>query len=239
MAAIPLIRFLTGAGEGSRRECFQLITSGAVRVNGTPATAVTAPVNPERDRIEVRGRRVEKSQRKVYLALNKPRGVVSTTSDERGRPTVLDYVPAPLRGLRLFPVGRLDADTTGLILLTNDGELALRLTHPRFEADKEYEAAVDAPLTMGQLRQLEAGVVIEGQKTAPARVRALRGPGLPRYSVVVHEGRKRQVRLMFAAVGRSVRSLRRVRILTLTLGDLREGATRALTPSELNRLKRR
>lgn len=231
-----LIQVLTQAGAGSRRQCFRLITLGKVQVNGQVVLAASAPVDPEKDEVRVEGRRVE-AGRRVYLKLNKPKGVVSTTSDERGRPTVVDLLPPPYRDVRLYPVGRLDADTMGLLLLTNDGDLAYRLTHPRFQVEKEYHALLDGPLTLAQRRALERGVMVEGRRTAPARVRRLPGSDEPRYSITLHEGRKRQVRRMLRAVGRTVLELERVRMHTLRLGDLPPAAVQELSPQELASLR--
>jgi 23S rRNA pseudouridine2605 synthase len=167
----------------------------------------------------------------VY-ALNKPAGVVSTAHDTHGRPTVVDLVPA---GTRLYPIGRLDADTTGLILLTNDGELANRLTHPRFEVPKTYRAKVArGPVTDAALRALRAGVELDDGRTAPARVRAVRPDVL---ELTIHEGRKRQVRRMCDAVGHPVLALRRVRFGPLELGDLAAGRHRRLRRAEVEALR--
>lgn len=232
LTAQPLIRFLTQAGIGSRRRCFGLITSGRVTVNGETATSVSLPVERNDDRIEIDGVAPRGAEPLVYLKLNKPGGVISTTSDDRGRTTVIDLVPERFRSFRLYPVGRLDADTTGLVILTNDGDLAYMLTHPRFELEKEYHALLDTPLRTDQRHRLERGVNVEGRRTAPARVAELRRYREPWYRIVVHEGRKRQVRHMFRAVGRRVIQLQRVRIHTLDLGDLPEGQAKELTREE-------
>jgi 23S rRNA pseudouridine2605 synthase len=230
-----LLHILTRAGVGSRRECFRLIVGGQVRVNGRVAAAATEVVDPSRAKITVKGKPLAAEQPKVYLKLNKPLGVVSTTADEQGRKTVLDLVPLEYRKYRLYPVGRLDVETSGLLLLTNDGDLANHLTHPRFEVEKEYQAILDQELTEAQVNALEKGVRIGGEWTAPARVRRIPDPE-PRYSIVVHEGRKHQVRYMFRAVGREVVRLRRVRMDNLRLGGLRAGKAAELTPEELRGL---
>lgn len=205
-------------------------------MNGHPLTSAAAQVDPGTDRIEVEGEHAAASEKHVYVKLNKPRGVVSTTSDDQGRETVLDLLPDRYKRMRLYPVGRLDVDTSGLVLLTNDGELANRLTHPRFEVEKEYFALIDEPLTDGQQRALERGVLVLRRQTAPAKVKRLVARAEPWYSITIHEGRKRQVRYMFRAVERAVRELRRVRIHTLELGRLAPGKTAEVTQKEMELL---
>lgn len=230
-----LLHLLTRAGIGSRRECFRLIVGGQVRVNGRVAAAATEMVDPSKARVTVSGKPIATEEPKVYLKLNKPLGVVSTTADDQGRKTVLDLAPPEYRKYRLYPVGRLDVETSGLMLLTNDGDLANHLTHPRFEVEKEYQAIIDQELTEAQISALERGVRIAGEWTAPARVRRIPDPQ-PRYSIAVHEGRKHQVRYMFRAVGREVLRLRRVRMDNLRLGGLRSGKAVELTPEEIRSL---
>ncbi len=232
-----LLRLLTRAGVGSRRECFRLIVGGHVRINGRIVTAAAEVVDPHAVKVTVDGKPVATEEPKVYLKVNKPLGIVSTTDDDLGRKTVLDLVPDEYRRYRLYPVGRLDVDTSGLLLLTNDGDLANRLTHPRFEVEKEYQAIIDQELTEAQIGALERGVRIAREWTAPAHIRRI-PDAEPRYSIVVHEGRKHQVRNMFRAVGREVLRLRRVRIDTLRLGGLRMGKAVELTPDELRGLLR-
>lgn len=188
-------------------------------------------VDPERARITLDGRAVQFEPR-VYVLLNKPRGPISAVTDPRGRPTVVDLVePA---GRRLYPAGRLDADTEGLLLITNDGELALRLTHPRYGVSKVYQAEVVGRPSSESLRRLEQGVALEDGPAAASRARLLRG-GADRslVEVTVHAGRKRMVRRMLQAVGHPVVALRRVQVGPLTLGDLRPGEWRELTAEEL------
>ena len=165
-----LIKFLTGAGLGSRRSCFQMITQGKVTVNGIPATSTTLEIGEQKDIVNVNGERVTQIAPKIYLKINKPLGVLSAVSDKRGQRTVSDLVPRELSHLHLFPVGRLDKDSTGLILMTNDGDLAYHLTHPRYEFEKEYHALVDNKLTAVQIKSLRKGVMIDGRVTASARL---------------------------------------------------------------------
>ena len=227
-----LAKYLAHAGLASRRRAEQIIAEGRVSVDGETVRDPARDVDEHRD-VRVDGRRLTPPpEREVYM-LHKPAGVVSTARDTHGRPTVVDLVPA---ARRLYPVGRLDADTTGLILLTDDGELAHRLTHPSFEVDKTYLATVAAaPVREAALSRLRAGVELEDGRTAPARVDRVRPDTL---AITIHEGRKRQVRRMCAAVGHAVLALRRVRLGPLELGDLPEGAVRRLTPGEIEALFR-
>jgi len=207
-----------------------------VRVDGKVVTDPATDVDPDRSVVEVDGRRIC-VEPKVYVILNKPRGPLSTAADDRGRQTVIDL----LQGLkqRLYPAGRLDADTEGLLLITNDGDLTLRLTHPRYGVEKVYEAEVRGRPSAAVLRQLERGVMLEDGPSGPARVRLLRaGQQTSRVEVTIHSGRKRQVRRMLKAIGHPVVSLRRTRVGPLTLGNLRPGEWRKLSPAEVARIKR-
>jgi 23S rRNA pseudouridine2605 synthase len=230
---LRLGKHLAHAGVASRRGAEDLIAAGRVSVDGEPATDPALQVS-EANVVTVDGEPVRAPADRVVFALNKPLGVLSTARDTHGRPTVVDLVAAP--GLRLYPVGRLDADTTGLILLTNDGELANLLTHPRFEVAKTYRARVaGGPVGERALARLRAGVELEDGPTAPARVRRL-APG--ELELTIHEGRKRQVRRMCEAVGHPVLELRRVALGGLRLGALAAGGHRRLTAAEVERLRR-
>jgi 23S rRNA pseudouridine2605 synthase len=234
MTTKPIIKALTEAGLGSRRRLTEIIKQGGVEVNGRPVESFKHPVDPARDRVRVNGRDVKlRAVETVCLALHKPPGVVTTSSDEKGRRTVLDLLPEKYRGLRLYPVGRLDKDTTGLILLTNDGDLTYRLTHPRFEIEKEYLVQIKGSLRSDEIRELEHGIVLEDGLTSPARVRRLAAGQPYDYSVTIHEGRKRQLRRMFERLGHPVLSLQRVRFGGLVLGELKEGQVRRLTAKDL------
>ena len=228
-----LIKFLTGAGLGSRRVCFQLIAKGKVTVNSAPAASTTLEIDETKDVVEVEGSRIKALKGNVYLKINKPLGVVSAVSDARGQRTVTDLVPVEYGHLRLFPVGRLDKDSTGLILMTNDGDLAYQLTHPKYEFEKEYHFLVNNELTAAQVDLLETGVTIDGHVTVPSTVVKVYGSKGHWYSITLREGRKRQVRRMLVAVGNPLRSLRRVRVHTLQLGDLGMGKAQVLTDGEL------
>ncbi len=235
-----LLKVLTAAGIGSRRRVADAIKHERVTVNGQVVTNFSHPVNIETDRILFDGKRIElKPEKAVILMLNKPAGVISTVSDERGRQTVIDLLPEKYRHLRLYPVGRLDKNSTGLLLLTNDGELAYRLTHPRFEHKKEYLVHIEDSLNLKEKRELERGLKLEDGMTHPAKVNEV-VPATPfNYSITIHEGRKRQVRRMFDSLGHNVLALKRVRMGNLNLGDLPEGNVRELSTQEVSKLLNR
>jgi 23S rRNA pseudouridine2605 synthase len=234
----PLIKVLTASGIGSRRQLTAAIKRGGVAVNGQSVENFNEPVNTESDVITVDGKRVNtRKEPNIYLMLNKPPGIITSLLDEQGRKTVNDILPTKYCSLRLYPVGRLDKDSTGLVLLTNDGDLTFRLTHPRFGHDKEYLVRIDGKLQPEEVRSLEQGISLEDGKTAPANIKMSKYPGY-NYSLTIHEGRKRQVRRMFAALGHTVTALRRIRFSSLKLGALPEGEVRELTPEELKMLKR-
>ncbi len=220
--------YLARAGVASRRRAEELIRAGRVRVNGEVAGLATF-VEPS-DRVELDGRPLA-PEPLAYVLLHKPAGVVTTASDPHGRPTVVELVDLPQR---VVPVGRLDADTTGALLLTNDGPLAHRLAHPRYEVDKVYEAEVEGEPGDEALRQLSQGVELDDGRTAPASVRRL-GPAL--LELTLHEGRKHQVKRMCEAVGHPVRRLHRRGYAGLTLEGVAPGAWRELTPDEVAALR--
>jgi 23S rRNA pseudouridine2605 synthase len=232
-----LQKVLAHAGIASRRAAEDLILAGRVTVDGVVVTELGTRVDPARARIAVDGRPLDApapaAEAHVTYLLNKPAGVLSTAEDPQGRPTVIGLVPPEPR---VYPVGRLDADTEGLLLLSNDGDLTYRLTHPRYAVDKEYEALVRGYVTQETLRRLREGVTLanDPRPTAPAQVEQVARVGentLLRF--VIHEGRNRQIRRMMQAVGGGVLELRRVRMGPITLGDLPVGQWRALTAAEL------
>lgn len=224
--------FLARAGVASRRRADELIREGRVRVNGERGELNT--VVGARDVVEVDGSRVER-QPLAYVLLNKPTGVVTTASDPQGRPTVVELVD---HEVRVVPVGRLDADTSGALLLTNDGQLAHRLAHPRYGVPKVYDADVEGSLSPASLETLRRGVELKDGRTAPAEVRIIRrGSRLSRLEITLHEGRNRQVRRMCEAVGHPVRSLHRRRYAGLRLVGLGPGQWRQLTPEEVASLR--
>ena len=220
--------YLARAGVASRRGADDLIKAGRVRVNGEPGQLNTFVGTA--DRVEVDGREVA-PQRLAHLLLHKPAGVVTTARDPQGRPTVVQLVPADPR---VVPVGRLDADTTGALLLTNDGPLAHRLAHPRYGVEKTYVVGVDGDPDESALRRLREGVELDDGRTAPAQARRL---GRGRLELVIHEGRKHQVKRMCEAVGLPVVRLHRSGYAGLTLEGLEPGAWRPLEPSEVQRLR--
>jgi 23S rRNA pseudouridine2605 synthase len=240
-----LARFLAHAGVASRRHAENLIAAGRVQVNGVVVREQGSRIDPAHDLVLVDGKPIRTNSQQIYILLHKPAGYLSTVSDPRGRPTVLDLLPAELRKLRVYPVGRLDNDTSGLLLLTNDGDFALHLTHPRYALDKHYEALVQGRPNSAALNALRQGVVITEDngrryKTAPARIDSIRHEGEHTWlALTIHEGRKRQVRRMLATLGLPVISLKRAGIGTLTLGTLPAGQWRYLTEEEVRALQGR
>jgi 23S rRNA pseudouridine2605 synthase len=229
---VRLNAYLARAGVASRRGADELIQEGRVRVNGEPGELNT--VVGKRDVVEVDGERVA-PQRLAYVLLNKPAGVVTTASDPHGRQTVVDLVPAEPR---VVPVGRLDVDTTGALLLTNDGDLAHRLAHPRYGVPKVYEADVEGSPSPDELARLRAGIELEDGLTAPARVRIVgSSTRSSRIELILHEGRRHQVKRMCEAVGHPVRQLHRIRYAELELGGLEPGHWRELEADEVSALR--
>jgi 23S rRNA pseudouridine2605 synthase len=238
---IRLQKILSAAGVASRRAAERLMTDGRVTVNGQTMRELGTRADPDRDDIRVDGRRVKRETQRIYLLVNKPRGYVTTRSDPEGRPTVLDLVP----GLHeyVYPVGRLDYDSEGLLILTNDGELAAALTHPSHEVAREYHARVRGVPDRHAMDRLARGIALDGRKTAPAEVTLVES-GVGQHadqalvSITLHEGRTRQVRGMCEAVGHPVVRLRRVRIGPLTDPRLKPGMCRELTPREVTALRK-
>ena len=228
---IRLQKVLAQAGLGSRRACEELIEARRVRVNGEVAV-LGRRVDPEVDVVEVNGAQIGVREGLVHLLLNKPAGVITTADDPQGRPTVLDLVPAEPR---VFPVGRLDGDSEGLLLLTNDGDLAHRLMHPSYGVHKEYLVEVEGEPHRGSIRKLREGVELEDGITAPAKVAVL---GERLLKITIHEGRNRQIRRMCEAVGHPVKRLVRTRIGNLADRHLKPGEWRALTQDEVRALER-
>jgi len=227
---VRLAKYLASAGVASRRASEDVVRAGRVTVAGSVVTDPARDVGAD-DAVAVDGRPVAPVHERVVYALNKPAGVISTARDPQGRPTVVTLVP---QTERLYPVGRLDIDTTGLILLTNEGDLAHRLTHPSFEVEKTYRAVVGGPpVREGALRALRDGVELDDGRTAPARVRRVSADTI---EITIHEGRKRQVKRMCEAVGHPVKRLERVAFGPLRLGDLPPGRWRRLSPEEIDAL---
>ena len=230
-----LQKYMASCGIASRRKCEELIRDGKVTVNGEVVTELGTQVT-EKDEVCYLGQRIVLENENVYYMLNKPAGYVTTVQDEKDRPTVIELIDD--EDHRVFPVGRLDYNTSGLLILTNDGELTYELTHPKHHVNKCYEVKVKGPLSEGAQKALRSGVVIEGRKTYPAEVRIIRkGQKTTLFHLTIHEGRNRQVRKMCEAVGYPVLSLQRVAIGKLKLGDLKLGEYRKLTKEEVGYLK--
>ena len=231
-----LQKFLAKAGIASRRKAEELIVEGRVKVNGQVVDQLGAKVKPT-DRVMVDGVQVRYEAQHVYILLYKPSGVVTTVTDPQGRKTVLDFIDA--KGLRIYPVGRLDYETSGLLLLTNDGDFAHRMMHPRHVIAKQYEAVVEGKVSEATISFLQRGVTLEDGRTAPAKVSLLGTDGLTsRLLITIHQGRNRQVRRMVDAVGHPCLTLVRTKYGTLTLRGLRPGEWRYLTERELESLNR-
>lgn len=230
-----LQKYLASCGAASRRKCEEFIASGRVTVNGAVVTELGTQVEPG-DAVTLDGKPMLPEEKKYYILYHKPMGEVCTASDPQGRATVLDKFrdfPA-----RLFPVGRLDFDSEGLLLLTNDGELMQHMLHPSREVDKTYLARVDSDVSLDAVRRLRTGILLDERMTAPADVRIIRRTGIETVALVtIHEGRNRQVRRMFDAVGHTVLLLRRVKFGPLEIGELKRGQWRELTQEELERLR--
>ena len=228
-----LQKLIAQAGICSRREAEKIISVGRVTVDGKIITELGAKADPSKNKIRVDGKLLHFGAEKIYLLLNKPRGYVSTAKDERGRKTVLDLLGENFSE-RVYPVGRLDLNSEGLLLLTNDGDLTNALIHPRFEVSKTYRAKISGVVTEEKLDKLRAGIELDDGLTAPAEIFLLEKNLV---EVTIHEGRNRQVRRMFAAVGLDVKRLRRIKFSFLTLDGLKVGAFRKLTAEEISRLK--
>jgi|SRR5579859_7352211 len=240
MVVERLHKAMARAGVASRRACEVMIAAGRVTVDGVRITMPGVVIDTERHLVQVDGRPLPRAldwpARSVALA--KPPGVVSTVDDPRGRPTVVNLVQADFPGSRLYPVGRLDYDSEGLMVLTNDGELTYRLTHPRYGVEKEYVVAVQTVPTDQQLHELSTGIPLDSVMTAPAIFERIASwNGLPAVRVVLHEGRNRQIRRMFAWEGIAVARLLRVRFGPVHLGRLRPGSWRRLDPAEVRALE--
>jgi 23S rRNA pseudouridine2605 synthase len=240
MEGIRLQKLLSLAGVASRRAAEQLILEGRVLVNGEVVMTLGSKADPAQDDIRVDGRRLRFDTRQRYILLNKPKGYVTTRKDPEGRKTVMEL----LTGVReyVYPVGRLDYETDGLLLMTSDGDLAARLTHPRHEVERIYEVIVVGSPTEEDLEKLRRGIFLDGRRTAPAGLRrgGTTGKGqkqLTKLTVALHEGRNRQVRRMCASIGHPVRRLTRIKMGPIGLGDLRPGQWRDLTPKEIDKLK--
>lgn len=219
---------MSAAGVASRRHAEEMIKAGVVKVNGVTVKELGTKVDSEKDKVTVNGKKILAPTSFLYLAMNKPKRYMTTRDDPRKRRTVYDLLPPNLRNV-VWPIGRLDFNTEGLLLFTNDGELTHKLTHPSFEHEKEYEVQLDKELSSGRIEKIETGMMIDGKKTAPAK---LRTQGTTVY-LTIHEGMNRQVRKMFGELGYSVRNLKRIRIGKLKLGDLASGQYKNFDPKNV------
>lgn len=231
-----LQKFIAECGIASRRNAEKIIESGRVTVNGELVDYMGCVINPEEDVVEIDGRVIEPENKKYYIMLNKPKNYVTTVSDDLGRPTVMQLVSDI--NARIYPVGRLDFDTTGLLIMTNDGEFANLLTHPKHVVNKTYIARIDKPLDENQLDTLRNGIDLDGVLTSPAKAENIKRPQKGfEVKITIHEGKNRQVRRMLDAVGANVMSLKRISVGSLTLGNLPEGKWRRLSDAEINKLR--
>lgn len=231
-----LNKFLSGAGIASRRKCDILITEGKIQVNGKVVTELGITINEKKDKVTYLGQEVKLPTSFVYIKLNKPKGYACTASDEKGRKTIYDLIDFEER---LFSVGRLDYDTEGLIILTNDGDFANKVMHPKYDIEKEYQVTMEGQILESELAVMRKGVVVDGEKMPPAKIKVIElKKETTKLSVVIHEGQNRQVRRMFEAIGKSIKLLKRVRIGGVKLGGLSRGEFRDLTEDELNLLVR-
>lgn len=235
---VRLQKYIAMCGKASRRAAEQMIADGRVKVNGKRISEMGVKVEIGADTVSVDGEEISAVKKKYYIMLNKPAGYLSTVSDDFDRPTVIDLLSEEIK-TRIFPVGRLDFETEGLLLMTNDGDFAYRVTHPKFELGKTYIATVGSGLTIAGINKLRRGVRLEEFKTSPAEVELLdsdaNGAGV---KITIHEGKNRQVRRMFEAIGCRVINLRRVSIGKVEIGNLPEGRWRYLTSHEINYLTR-
>ncbi|MDD4291270.1 MAG: pseudouridine synthase [Clostridia bacterium] len=232
---IRLNKYMAECGVASRRACDKLISEGAVKVNGKLVTQLGTVIEETNDTVICEGRMLTPVRKNYYIVLHKPKGYICSVSDEKGRKTVMDLIDVKTR---LYPVGRLDYDTEGMLILTNDGDLANALMHPKHEINKYYKARIEGSISESELMQLRNGVVIEGKKTAPAVVRILeKSEDFTTLEVVIHEGRNHQIKKMFETVGKNVVFLKRTAIGDLRLGGLARGKYKHLSPKEIEILK--
>jgi 23S rRNA pseudouridine2605 synthase len=227
-----LQKYLANCGVASRRKCEELIISGKVKVNGVIVNEVGIKVDPLKDMIEYDGKEIKKKEDKVYIMLNKPEGYISSVKDEKGRDTILDIVKV---NERIYPIGRLDYDSSGLLLLTNDGEIYNKIIHPRVEIIKRYVAVVKGEITDKDKMKFEIGIDIGGYITAPAELKVISyDKGVSTIEIGIHEGKNRQIRKMCAAIHHDVLSLKRISIGEIKLGSLKRGEYRKLNKEELD-----
>ena len=231
-------KYLASCGIASRRNCEQLVLDGRVEVNGKKITALATEIDEQVDKVSLDGKKVEPIHKHIYIMLNKPRGYITSTSDEKGRKTVMELLDDKFAGKRIFPVGRLDYDTDGLLLLTTDGELSNRLMHPRHEISKTYVAKIEGEVSEAELNKIRGGVILDGEKTKKCKAKVVGFENNEsRIEVTISEGRNRQIRRMFETINREVVFLKRVAIGDIRLGGLYRGESRELKDEEIEYLK--
>ncbi len=234
---IRINKYLSLCGMGSRRKVEKYILSGRIKINGRISKSFSAQVDINSDTVELDNRIIVHNSDNYYLILNKPRGYITTMDDEKGRPTVMDLVPERYKNAFVFPVGRLDKDTEGLLLITNDGDFAYYLTHPKFGVEKEYLIELDNPLDEKHKIKIEKGIFIEGKKTNPAKIE-FHSKSKKFLKMIISEGKKRQIRLTFKKFSYSVKKLKRISFGPLKLGRLESGSYRLLKRNELKILNK-
>ena len=227
-----LQKYMASCGVDSRRKCEEIILAGKVKVNGVKVNEVGTKVNPLEDIVEYQGKIITKEENKVYIMLNKPEGYISSVKDEKGRDTILDIVKVKER---IYPIGRLDYDSSGLLLLTNDGEIYNKIIHPRVEIVKKYIAVVNGEITQHDIKKFELGIDIDGYITAPAEVKIISyDRDISTIEIGIHEGKNRQIRRMCAEINHEVLSLKRISIGDIKLGYLKRGEYRNLNKDEID-----
>jgi len=232
---IRLNKYLAMCGIASRRKADELIQQGRVAVNGEVITQLGIKIDPRKDKVTVDGKPVKPEEKFVYIVLNKPKDCITTVKDEKGRRTVLDLVKVKQR---IFPVGRLDRNTTGVLLLTNDGELAYRLMHPKYKVEKAYKVEIDKPIKPEDIEKLKRGIMLDGRKTEACDIYILPDSDRKELGITIHEGRYRQIRRMFERLGYKVRKLHRVSFGGITVSGMKRGEWRYLTEKEIRKLKK-
>ncbi|RCK76678.1 MAG: Ribosomal large subunit pseudouridine synthase B [Ignavibacteriae bacterium] len=232
---VRLNKYIADCGISSRRKADELIINGRVEVNGKVCTELGTKINPRKDKIFVDGKQVVQLDEPVYIVLNKPKDCITTTKDEKGRTTVLDYVRVKQR---IFPVGRLDRDTTGVLLLTNDGEFANLLMHPRYEIQKSYKVTLEEPIKPEDIQKLARGIKLSDGITQPAEVYVIPKSKNKEVGIIIHEGRNRQVRRMFESLGYTIKKLDRISYGPITTEGLKRGQWRFLTKKEIENFKK-
>ncbi|MBI5474710.1 MAG: rRNA pseudouridine synthase [Ignavibacteriae bacterium] len=232
---IRINRYLSMCGIASRRKADELVTNGSVQVNGKVMTDLGRKIDPQRDKVFLEGKQVAQVHDYLYLVMNKPKDAITTLSDEKGRTTVMSLVRTKQR---VYPIGRLDRNTTGVLLLTNDGEFANRLMHPKFEISKSYQVSLETALTHEHAEKLRKGMKLEDGKTSPAEVYIIPGGKGKEIGIIIHEGRNRQVRRMFESLGYEVKKLDRVAYGPVTKEGIARGGTRSLTRPEVRQLRK-